>query len=292
MIIIENSFLNKLVNHLKKHTIEEYILCSLDKWIDYINVLGLMDEYITEYIMDKSNKDSIEEFINEDGILNLQYTEDRILKRYIIGFDYDISIRVKKDFTFREYFEAYGEYLEKHPLNNSLKLKLVLSVISRKVNTVPKLATFDTVENDWDRVGYNIYYSTDVSESLAINIRQDLSKSLAVISDDRNSEKLDIIEKEMLDLFDLISQGLFKLIINNNYPNNLESILPEKVYIEQIEDRILKDEVAVKYIGKLYRSIKLGSSYVVVDDNLHAIEDGKVAEAIYCKINLSKSMFC
>lgn len=289
---IENDFLSKLVNHLKKYTIEEYILYSLNEWINYINKLELMDEYIAKYIMEKFNKDSIDNFINENGILNLQHTEDRILKRYIIGFDYDISIRVQKDFTFREFFEAYKKYLKNHPLNNSLKLKLVLSVISRQVNTVPKLATFDTVENDWDRVGYNIYYSNNVSESLAINIRQDLSKTLAVISGDRSPKKVDIIEREMSDLFNLISQGLFKLIIHNNYPKTLEDILPEKVYVEQIEDRIMKAEVAVKYDGKLYKSIRLGKSYVVVDDNFHAVEDENKAEAIYCKINLSKSMFC
>lgn len=242
--------------------------------------------------MNASNRESIDQFISKYGILNLQYTEDRILKRYIIGFDYDISIRVKKDFTFEEYFESYKNHLIKHPLNNSLKLKLILSVISRKVHTVPKLATFDTVENDWDRVGYNIYYTNDVSESLAINIRQDLSKNLVVFSKFRGPEESEIIEEEMSDLFNLISKGLFKLILDDNYPKTLESILPEQVYIDQIEDRILKDEIAVKYDGNLYTSIRLGNSYVIVDSKLHAIEDEDIAEAIYCKINLSKSMFC
>ncbi|MDO5742724.1 MAG: hypothetical protein Q4Q13_07210, partial [Vagococcus sp.] len=152
---------------MKEYTVEDYIKYILDKWTEYIDELGLMDKCIAEYIMNTSNKKSIDQFISKYGILNLQYTEDRILKRYIIGFDYDISIRVLKDFTFEEYFESYKNHLIKHPLNNSLKLKLILSVISRKVHTVPKLATFDTVENDWDRVGYNIYYTNDVSESLA-----------------------------------------------------------------------------------------------------------------------------
>ena len=93
MIVIENSFLNKLSTHLKECTIEEYISYSLDKWIEYVNSLDLMDTHITDYIMDKSNKDAIDKFINEYGILNLQYSEDRILRKYIIGFDFDISIR-------------------------------------------------------------------------------------------------------------------------------------------------------------------------------------------------------
>ena len=49
--------------------------------------------------------------------------------------------------------------------------------------------------------------------------------------------------------------------------------------------------MAVKYDGELYKSIKLGNSYVVVDSNIHAVEDEELAEAIYCKISLSKSMF-
>ena len=292
MIFIENGFLDKLVDHLKESTIEEYVFYSLDRWIEYIDEQDSMDKCITEYVMNKSNKDSIDQFISKYGILNLQYTEDRILRRYIIGFDYDISIRVQKDFTFKQYFETYKKYMIEHPLNNSLKLKLVLSVISRKVPTVPKLATFDTVENDWDRVGYNIYYTNDVSESLAINIRQDLSKNLVVLSKFRGPKQAEIIEEEMADLFSLISKGLFQLILHDNYPKTLESILPEQVYIDQIEDRILKDEISVKYSGNLYKSIRLGNSYVIVDSDLHAVEDENIAEAIYCKINLSKSMFC
>ena len=113
-----------------------------------------------------------------------------------------------------------------------------------------------------------------------------------VFSKFRGPEESEIIEEEMSDLFNLISKGLFKLILDDNYPKTLESILPEQVYIDQIEDRILKDEIAVKYDGNLYTSIRLGNSYVIVDSKLHAIEDEDIAEAIYCKINLSKSMFC
>lgn len=250
-----------------------------------------MDKFVTDYLMGKSNKDSIEQFINEAGILNLQYSEDKILKRYIVGFDFDISIRIQKDFTFKEYFDLYKDYLIKNPINNSLKLKLVLTVISRKIKIVPKLATLDTIENDSDKVGYNIYYSDDVSESLAINIRQDLTSDLVLLSDARGSHERKTIEKEMKAIFELLSQGLFKLIIQDKYPKVLESILPEKMYIKQIEDRILKDEISVKYDGQLYKSIKLENSYVVVDSRLHEVEDKSIAEAIYCKINLSKSMF-
>ena len=88
-----------------------------------------------------------------------------------------------------------------------------------------------------------------------------------------------------------MSKGLFKLIIQNNYPKFLENILPEKIYIKQIEDRALKDEIAVKYDGELYKSIKLGNSYVVINSELQEVGDAELAEAIYCKISLSKSMF-
>lgn len=249
------------------------------------------DKSIASYIIDKANKDSIYSFISELGILNLQYTEDKILKRYIVGFDLDIGIRITKDITFREYFELYREYLLKNPINNSFKLKLILSLISRKTEIVPKLATLDTVENDSDKVGYNIYYSDDISESLAINIRQGLSSNLALLSDARGPEEKAIIEEEIKAIFDLLSQGLFRLIVENKYPKILENILPEKMYRKQIEDRILKKEIAVKYDGELYKSIKLGNSYIVVDSNLHEVMDKEIAEAIYCKINLSKSMF-
>ena len=126
MTIIENDFLNKLKYYLKKYTIEQYITYSLDSWIEYVNTLGIIDESMIDHIMNRSNKDSIEEFINEFGILNLQYTEDKILKRYIVGFDFDISIRIQKDITFRDYFDLYKDYLAKNALNNSLKLKLLI----------------------------------------------------------------------------------------------------------------------------------------------------------------------
>ena len=172
-----------------------------------------------------------------------------------------------------------------------MKLKLVLNIISRKIKIVPQLATLDTIENDYDKVAYNIYYADDVTESLVVNIRQDLNCCLLVFSDKRGTEEAKVIEEEMADIFNLMSEGLFRLIIYDNYPKFLENILPEKMYRKQIEDRMLKDEVAVKYDGNLYKSIKLGSSYVVVDSDLHAVEDEERAEAIYCKINLSKSMF-
>ena len=288
---IGNNFLNKLTQHLKNHTVEQYIYYSFNQWTEYIQKLGQMDSNISDYIMNKDNKESIIEFVSKYGILNLQYTEDRILKRYIIGFDYDLSIRIKKDITFREYFDCYKEHLNNHPINDSLKLKIILTIISRKVHIVPKLATFDSVENDWERVGYSIYYSEYVSESLTINIRQELKHNLAVLSDSREHDKSQLIEEEMNDFCDLLSRGIFDLIIHDKYPQTLESILPEKEYVNQIKDRILKDETPVKYDGEIYKSIKLLDSYVIVDSNLHAVDDTERAEAIYCKINLSKSMF-
>ena len=250
-----------------------------------------MDSSIADYIMDKSKKESIDKFVGDTGILNLQINEDKILKRYIIGFDFDISIRIAKDTIFKEYFDLYKEYLNKYPVNRSLKLKLLLYLVSRKVTMIPNLATLDTIENDSDKVGYNIYYSDDISESLAINIRQDLSSNLVVLSDARGQEEVGIIEEEMSAIVDLLSKGLFRLIIENRYPKILEDILPEKIYRQQIEDRILMDEISVKYDGKLYKSIKLGDSYVIVDSVLNMVLDKEIAEAIYCKINLSKSMF-
>lgn len=291
MIVIENNFLNKLINRLKKCSVRDYIIYSLDAWIEYIDSLNLMDEFVTDYISNKDNKESIDEFVSKFGIFYLQYSEDRILKRCIIGFDFDLSIRIQKGYTFKEYFLAYEKYLIEHTMNNSLKLKLILSVISRKVSTIPKLATLDTIENDWEKVSYNIYYSENVSESLAINIRQDLNNNLAVLSDKRSDELESIIEKELLDMIDVLSKGLFQLIIDNNYPNTLENIISKKEHIKQIEDRILKDEPPVKYQGNLYKSIRLGDSYVIVDKDLKAVEDSDLAEAIYCKINLSKSIF-
>lgn len=290
MIVIQNDFLNKLINRLKKCSVREYIIYSLDKWIKYIDDLSLMDEFITDYISNKCNKEDIKRFVNTFGILNLQYSEDRILKRCIIGFDFDLSIRIQKDYTFKEYFLAYEKYLIENTINNSLKLKLILSVISRKVNTIPKLATLDTIENDWEKVSYNIYYSGALSESLAINIRQDLNNDLAVLSDKRNNDLESLIENEIMDMINLLSKGLFSLIINDNYPNTLESIISKEEHIRQIEDRILKDETPVKYQGILYKSIRLDNSYVIIDENLMAVENPDLAETIYCKINLSKSM--
>lgn len=291
MIAISNKTLEKLIDHLKKHTVDEYVHYSFDKWVEYIEKLKEMDTAVCDYIIDPKNKESIDEFVSEYGILNLKYTEDRILKRYIIGFDYDLSIRIRKDITFREYFDCYREYLKNNPINNSLKLKLILTVISRNINVVPKLSIFDTVENDSERIDYSMCYSGDVSESLSLNIRQSLKESLSVLSDKRGDDKDEVIEREMNDLCNLLSKGLFSLIIHDKYPETLENILPKEKYVSQIKERILKQETPVKYDGEMYKSIKLGGSYVIVDSDLHVVDDKEKAEAIYCKINLSKSMF-
>ena len=56
---IGNNFLNKLTQHLKNHTVEQYISYSFNQWTEYIQKLGQMDSNISDYIMKKDNKESI-----------------------------------------------------------------------------------------------------------------------------------------------------------------------------------------------------------------------------------------
>ncbi|AFS77684.1 hypothetical protein Curi_c06110 [Gottschalkia acidurici 9a] len=285
-----DSFLDKLTDQLKRQTIEQYLIYSLDTWENYIDRLGLKNENIVQYITNKDNILKIEGFINENGILGLQYNQDQILKRHIIGFDYDISIRKAESWTFEEYFKDYREYLVKYTIKNILKLKLIFQTIAYKMTIVPRLAVFDTIENDVGEIEYNISYSGKISESLIINMRGNISEVLAILSNDRSDDKAILIEEELADIWDILSEGLFSLIIYDRYPRNLENILPEAVYKKQIEDRILKNEISVRYDGELYRAIKLDDSYVVLNSELHAVTDTEQAKAIYCKVNLAKSM--
>ena len=47
---MEDIFIIKLIENLKKYNIKQYILYSLDTWIEYVESLKLMDEKVTEYL--------------------------------------------------------------------------------------------------------------------------------------------------------------------------------------------------------------------------------------------------
>lgn len=283
-------FTGNLINNLKKYNVNEFIFYSLGVWHKFIEENDLMDKYIVEFLLDESNKDRIRKFVDKEGILNLKYSQNKITKRLIIGFDLYISIRKDLDINFRDYFKEYEEYLKTVDINNALKLKVLLYEIAQKVNLVPNLAMYDTMANAGTAVGYNIrYYNKQIAENIYIDIRCDIKLNLAVLSDKRNEKTLDLIEREIEDLENLLSNGLFNLIVFNNYPKSLEPILPEKTYRAQIENRVLKDQIEVKYLGKIYRAIELKDGYLALDRGLNAEEDRQKAKTIYCKASLAKS---
>lgn len=288
---MEDIFITKLIENLKKYNVNQYILNSLDTWIEYIKSLGLMDETVSDHLTDKDKKNEIDKFIKENGILNIQYNQDNILKRHILGFDRHISISKTGHLTFKEFFEDYEEYLKDIKLNNIMKLKIIISSMANKIKTVPKLAIFNTIENNWSYLSYNISYSNGITESLTMNVIRDIDEELAIISDERNNENIDLIESEIFDIYALLSEGLFSLIIHDKYPKTLEKIFPQDKYKSQINERIFKNEIPVKYEGKIYKSIEINDSYITIDEDLHIVEDAKKAKAIYCKANLAKSMF-
>ncbi len=283
-------FTKNLIKNLQKYTIDEFIFYSLDIWRKYIEENDLMDEYIAEFLLDKENEEKIRGFVDKEGILNLKYSQNKITKRLIIGFDLYISMRKDLDVNFRDYFKQYEEYLKTIDINNALKLKVLVYEIGEKVELVPHLAMYDTMANAGTAVGYNIrYYNKQIAENIYIDIRCGAKLNLATLSDERNDENLEIIEMEIKDLEKLLSNGLFNLIVYDDYPKSLEPILPEETYKAQIENRIFKDQVEVKYSGEVYRAIKLKDSYIALDRNLNVEKDQKKAKTIYCKASLAKS---
>lgn len=283
-------FTKNLIKNLQKYTIDEFIYYSLDIWRKYIEENNLMDEYIAEFLLDKDNAEEVRKFVDREGVLNLKYSQNKITKRLIIGFDLYISIRKDLDVNFRDYFKEYEEYLKTININNAIKLKLLVYEIGEKVDLVPNLAMYDTMANAGTAFGYNIrYYNKQIAENIYIDIRCDAKLNLVVLSDERNDENLEIIEMEIEDLEKLLSNGLFNLIVYQDYPKSLEPILSEETYKSQIENRIFKDRVEVKYSGEIYRAIKLTDSYIALDRDLKAKKDQKKAKTIYCKASLAKS---
>ena len=283
-------FTKNLISNLKKYTINEFIFYSLDIWRKFIEENELMDEYIVEFLLNKDNEEKIREFVDSKGILNLKYSQNKITKRLIIGFDLYVSIRKDLDVNFRDYFKEYEVYLKTIDINDSLKLKVLLYEIGEKIDLVPNLAMYDTMANAGTAVGYNIrYYNKEIAENFYMDIRCDVKLNLVILSDKRNDEDIDTIEKEIKDLEKLLSNGLFNLIVYDDYPKSLEAILPEETYRAQIENRIFKDKIEVKYSGKIYRAIELKNSYIALDENLNAEKDQKKAKTIYSKTSLAKS---
>lgn len=285
-----NIFTRNLIYNLQKYTVNEFIFYSLSIWQKYIDENNLMNEYITKYLVDKNNKEKIKRFVDSEGILNLKYSENKITKRLIIGFDLYISIRKDVDVTFRDFFIEYKEYLKTISINDTLKLKLLIYEIGEKVDLVPDLAMYDTMANADTALGYSIrYYNKQIVENIYIDIRCSVRLNLVILSEKRRDKDLDIIDKEVKELEKLLSEGLFNLIICNDYPTSLQPILPKETYKAQIENRVLKDELEVKYLGEIYRAIKLRDSYIALNKDLIAEKNQEKAKIIYSKVSLAKS---
>lgn len=249
-----------------------------------------MDHYLIGFLQDKDNKQSIDYMLEQQGILRLRFSKNQITNRLIIGFDSYISLRKNADIKFGEFFKKYKIYLNTISTSSALGLKILLYEISKKVDLIPQLAMFDLMRNTDIPVGYNIHYQNKkISENIYVDIRSKMNLKLEVLSQKRDGKSEEKIKREILDIEKTLSNGLFNLIIYDDYPEYLEPILPRQDYEKQIRERILKDKVEVKHQGKIYKAIELKNSYIALDADLKAVRDQKKAKSIYCKASLRKS---
>ena len=285
-----NKFTENLIKNLQKQTIEEYIFYSLNTWEEYIEKNNISDKYIVDFLLEVKNNEKLKEFIDEEGILDLKFLQNKITNRLVIGSDSFRNIEKGLDINVKDYFDEYRQHLKTVDMDDSFKFKLILYELSEKVKPVPHLIMYDTIANEERTAVYNIrYYNKEISEYLYVELICGKELGLEVLTDTRNKENEEKIKKEIGDIEKLLANGLFNLIVYDDYPKSLETILPEKIYRAQIEDRIFKDQTQVKYQGEIYRAIELKDSYVAVDENLLGEKDPAKAKAIYCKTSLRKS---